>query len=383
MRVRILMAGVLLAACSGGTEPGAGDRLLVSAASDTLQVDSTVQLHAFIRSGADSVDVPGAVWSSRDPDIASVTEDGIATGHVSGIVTLVALAGDLRGTTELRVERRFRAKDVSTGSTGVCAVDLGGQMWCENGKGSGIPYPAVDTSDIRTFITPVSGTERYTLVGSNQFFACGLSTTKHALCWGYSILWDSLSAEVPTPIAPSVTFDTLSLDGWMGCGLSGITAWCWGAQMRGVRMITNGGANADPPLPLTRLAVQQYGGCGWNGGDGPFCWDSEGYPAGYIQPVEPSPPISPSLHGIANGGSYFCGLDPDGHAWCWGDNSSGQLGNGTTVASSNAVQVGGGHQYRLLATGAFESGVVCGIADSDELFCWGGRFGLVPEAVLF
>ena len=381
MRVWILTPVLLLAACSGGTEPGAGDRLLVSAASDTLQADSTAQLHAFIRSGSDSVDVTGAVWSSRNPDIASVDENGLVTGHASGIVTLVALAGDLRGTRELRVERRFKARDASTGSTGVCAIDLDGQLWCESGWGSGVPYPTVDTTDIRTFITPVSGSERYTLVGSNQFFGCGLSTARQVLCWGSFILSDSLSAGVPTSIAAAVTFDTLSVDGWMGCGLSTTTAWCWGGQMRGVRMITDGGARTDPPLTLTRLAVQQYGGCGWNGSDGPFCWDSYGMPAGYIQPADPSPPASPPLHGIANGGTFFCGLDAEGDAWCWGDNPSGQLGNGTTVASSNAVQVRGGHQFRLLTTG--ESGVVCGIAERDELFCWGGRFGLVPAAVLF
>jgi hypothetical protein len=377
MRVWILIAGLLLAACSGGTEPGAGNRLLVSATSDTLQLDSTMQLHAFLRSGSDSVDVPDAVWSSRNPDIASVDEHGVVTGHASGLVTLVALAGDLRGTTELRVERRFRARDVSTGSAGVCAIDLDGQLWCENGWGSGVPYPTVDSTDIRTFITPVSGSERYTLVGSNQFFGCGLTTTKQAMCWGYSIQWDSLSAGVPTPVASTVALDTLSVDGWMACGLSAGTATCWGGDSKRVRTIDTGGQL------LTRIAVQEYTACGWADGSFTLCWDPFGSSSG-VQPVEPVPPSSPSLHGIANGGTFFCGLDADGHAWCWGENDAGQLGNGTTVTSAAPVEVAGGHQFHLLkANIEADSRRVCGIADTDELFCWGAGFGPVPAAVLF
>jgi hypothetical protein len=382
MRVWILITGAVLAACSGATEPGSDDELLVASTADTLRVDSTAQLHAFLRGDhGDSVNVPGAVWSSRNPDIASVTEDGIVTGHASGVVTLVALAGDLRGTVELRVERRFRAKDVSTGSAGICAVDLDGEIWCQNGWGNGVPFPDVDTSDIRTFVTPVSGSEHYALVGSNRFFACGLSTSKHVLCWGYGILRDSLSAGVPTPIASSTTFDTLSVDGWMGCGLSANTAWCWGGQMRRVRMITNGGT--DQPLTFIRIAVQNYDGCGWDPNGHASCWDSDGFST-YSAPIEPSPPATPVLHGIANGGTFFCGLDAESQAWCWGENGSGQLGDGTLEASAAAVRVNGDHRFRRLAASLAEnSSRVCGIAETDELFCWGGRFGSVPAALLY
>ena len=34
-----------------------------------------------------------------------------------------------------------------------------------------------------------------------------------------------------------------------------------------------------------------------------------------------------------------CGIRTDGTGWCWGDNSHGQLGSGTTTGSTVPVQV--------------------------------------------
>jgi Regulator of chromosome condensation (RCC1) repeat len=315
---------------------------------------------------------------SRDPDVALVSASGLVTGLQSGRVIVVALAGDLRGTAEVRVERRFHAKDVSTGSAGLCAVDLDGRIWCQGGWGSGAAFPGVDTSDIRTFLVPVSGLERYTAVGSNSFFGCGLATGGQVLCWGYHPLGDSMSAGIPTSIAPGSTFDTLSVQGWMGCGLTGQTAYCWGVPVKGVKSIDTGGS------PLVKLDVQAYDACGWTQGS-ELCWDESGQAFSADRSIaQPSSPGVPPLHGIVSGGDSFCGLDAGGLAWCWGSNEEGQLGNGTTLNSSNPVQVTGAYHFTLLSApidGAVRR--VCGIAELNELFCWGAGFGSVPAAVLY
>ncbi|HEX6432987.1 MAG TPA: Ig-like domain-containing protein, partial [Gemmatimonadales bacterium] len=339
-KLQYRLAGfLLLAACSDGTGPG--NTLRVLPAVHTIPADSSVQFRAVqVDSDGDTVEVQGAVWSSRDPDIAPVSPSGLVTGLRSGRVTIVALAGDLSGTAEVRVERRFLAKDVSTGAAGLCAVDLEGRIWCEGGWGAAVAYPSVDSTDIRTFYVPVNGAERYTLVGSNKFFACGLSTSAQVLCWGYQPLGDSLSAGIPTPVAPGASFDTLSIQGWRGCGLVGQSASCWGVGMNSVRAVDTGG------LPLVRLDVQEFDGCGWTADETQLCWDDSGhaYP-GDLRIVQPTAPGVPPLGGLVRGYDFFCGLAEEGLAWCWGGNSRGQLGNGTTADSPVPVQVAGGRRF--------------------------------------
>jgi hypothetical protein len=216
-------------------------------------------------------------------------------------------------------------------------------------------------------------------VGSNRSFACGLTLDRQVLCWGYRVLGDSLSAGVPRPIASGLTFDTLSVQGSMGCGLAAETAYCWGLFIERVKPIDTGG------IPLVRLDVQAHDACGWTADPVQLCWDDvgEAYPDDRSI-VQPSTPDVPRLHGLVGWRDFFCGLDPAGLAWCWGRNDQGQLGNGTTVDSPNPIQVAGGRRLTLLsAPKDAEIRRVCGIGQSNELFCWGQGFGPMPAAVLY
>ncbi|MSQ28431.1 MAG: hypothetical protein EXR51_09890 [Dehalococcoidia bacterium] len=55
----------------------------------------------------------------------------------------------------------------------------------------------------------------------------------------------------------------------------------------------------------------------------------------------PVTPFSPVFVGVAAGLSHSLGYTPDLHAWAWGANGSGQLGNNSTTSSSTPVQVVG------------------------------------------
>jgi alpha-tubulin suppressor-like RCC1 family protein len=73
---------------------------------------------------------------------------------------------------------------------------------------------------------------------------------------------------------------------------------------------------------------------------------------------------------------HACALKPDGAAWCWGSNDIGQLGDGSTTNSSTPVAVAGGLRFTSVSEGW---GFTCGLTIAGAAYCWGdanyGAFG--------
>ena len=71
---------------------------------------------------------------------------------------------------------------------------------------------------------------------------------------------------------------------------------------------------------------------------------------------------------ISAGGSHSCALRTDGAAFCWGLNTSGQLGDGTLVNRSSPVMVDTELRFRAISAGDTHT---CAITDGDDAYCWG------------
>jgi PKD domain/Regulator of chromosome condensation (RCC1) repeat len=170
---------------------------------------------------------------------------------------------------------------------------------------------------------------------------CALDATGHAVCMGYgasgAVGYGGLSTFiiVPFPVTGGLAFSQISNGGLHVCALTppGVP-YCWGDN-----------------------------GYGQLGVATPVC--------GLLGPCSPAP-IAVSggliLKAIDGGNQFTCGLDLAGRAYCWGDNTFGQLGDGTTTAHLTPKPVLGGLNFVAIRAGGFHA---CAITGAGQLYCWG------------
>ena len=87
-----------------------------------------------------------------------------------------------------------------------------------------------------------------------------------------------------------------------------------------------------------------------------------------VELVLSGPPAVSSFDVIAAGRNHTCGITPDGAAYCWGANTSGALGDGTTTDRSVPTRVVGGHVFTWISAGQFAT---CALEDDGDAYCWG------------
>lgn len=249
-------------------------------------------------------------------------------------------------------------------------------------------------------IDPGATPEDATGLAASAFATCARSARGGVSCWGdngYGELGQASSTPSSTrPVRPrALPDDVVALSGasFAFCALtSSARAFCWGDAVFGDFAFAGGGGTVEgvhavtyealevAGLPDDTVAVRAglYFGCALGRRGDARCWGlNERGQLGTGATVHVFVPTDVEAGGArlrdvapARAGRFACGTTREGAVLCWGDNASGQLGDGTLVARARpgavtgfdapAVQVGAG---RLHACARLEDG---GVA------CWGG-----------
>ncbi len=211
---------------------------------------------------------------------------------------------------------------------------------------STIPFNAVGATNNPQLLTVNVGSGvTYTKVVVGETFACGLTTAGTVYCWGTETFGElgngvtslvsatPLQAQIPGLGGPNqikVT-DVSAGENHVCVLLSTSIVDCWGRNDRG------------------------QAGTGTAGG-----------------PVLTPTAVTGTWKAISAGGLFTCAIETGATAYveCWGDNSKGQLGSGTTDANTHPVPTNSGFFMYTSVSAGFDH--ACGI-QSGSVECWGSN----------
>jgi alpha-tubulin suppressor-like RCC1 family protein len=256
----------------------------------------------------------------------------LGNGSLTNSARPVAVAGGLR------------FAELSAGISFTCGVTTDDRAYC---WGSDVFGQLGDGSSGSNRLTPfpVAGQNRFVHIRAGYYHTCAITPFGGGFCWGwnyYGQLGDNTRTQrlVPTRIhAGGLRFRQLAPAGTHTCGLATDSrAYCWGL-------------NEDGQL-----------------GDGTTIWKFR--PTAVIGGHTFRQVVAGSIL-TRDPRSTSCGVATDSHTYCWGDNTYGQLGDGTKTRRTAPRLVHGGLDLVQISVGGLD---VCGATRGNVVYCWGWNF---------
>ena len=359
---------LVMAACSDGTDPAALEFAAVEARGQSAcAVSLDDQLFCWgdnrrgqlgVGQGFDRLLVPtplagGAEFHSPSvgPSTCAIGDQGAFSWGAGSYGTLgTGATADAALPQRVRGDLEFR--EIATGGYVTCGVTSGGALYCW-GRGAAVgvtPPPGPGGAWIACSFEEICAAEPVLVDDARSFASvtvgdrhnCAIDVDGQAWCWGTELPGTGDvpgQSALPVPVAEDLTFEQLEAGGEdLTCGITPLgKAYCWGYVV------------LSPP------------------GDGGMVGWSK------VQPVPVAPDFT--FADLAVGARHACGVTPGGTAWCWGANSTGAIGNGTTahaIADGEFVPVvaGSGMQFRTISAG---SDFTCGRSFGGAVSCWGAN----------
>ena len=218
-----------------------------------------------------------------------------------------------------------------------CALTATGELYCW-GNLTLTPAAVTQAPPFKSLSTSVAN-------------VCGLGTDAVIYC--FTAFFGPPASTQPGPIQGVEPMQAITTGRFHSCSIDRKgRAYCWGGNLRGELGSTSTETcfrRIFGPYPCRAKPDTVFGGHRFQsisaGGGTPSTSDSA--------------PIS-----------HTCGVTVNQEIYCWGDNTYGQLGNGTQTPSSVPVKVSSDLKFRSVTTGY---GYSCSLTVSGVGYCWGSN----------
>ena len=262
---------------------------------------------------------------------------------------------------------------VATGGAHSCGLNSSGAAYCWGDAsmgqiGDGLMKSPVSGSmgqggQLQMVPARVTGGISFANIAAGTNHSCGVTTDGAAWCWGdkyalgatVSNTWSMVgsTSNVPVKVSGTLRFkpETLAAGGSTCAITTSGTPYCWGA-------INMWDRRSD--MPFTEPVAVDGSGSTITGQTSSFQ-----YPA-----------IAGPLVKLTVGAYHACGLTAAGKAYCWGDNSNGQIGNGVVgnpppvYTYTAPIAVAGGLSFSAIDAGVAHT---CATTSAGAVYCWGAN----------
>jgi alpha-tubulin suppressor-like RCC1 family protein len=275
---------------------------------------------------------------------------------------------------------------IGTGDDFSCALMATGGVKCWGNNSSG-QLGDGGSGGARSFPDDLAVPVSATALSVGWAHSCYLSSSGGVLCWGrndFGGLGNGTTSNQSLPVTVaglSSGASAISAGALFSCAIVGSEVRCWGRNDYG--QLGNGGTTTSTvpvsvrslPSSIAVIAAGGYHACVVTGAGGVLCWGSNslgrlgnGSTTDSPLPVQVSG-LGSGVRTVAAGTFHTCALTTGGAVYCWGYNGYGQLGNGTSTDSYTPVAVPGlGSGVIAITVGDYHS---CALMASGITYCWG------------